>query len=84
MIMEMVSNRSFTLTTKMAKGAGYDASRMASHRDLSWHPFCSTSSPLTCQPPSPESMHMLTTSQSCMLMEIGWQWKGRWARTWQH
>jgi len=19
-----------------------------------------------------------------MLMEIGWQWKGRWARTWQH
>ena len=25
----------------------------------------------TCQPPSPESMHMLTTSQSCMLMEVG-------------
>ena len=21
-------------------------------------------------------MHMLTTEQSCMVMEIGWQWKG--------
>ena len=43
----------------MAKGAGYDASRTASHRDLSWRPFCSIFTPLTCQPPSPESMHML-------------------------
>jgi len=25
-----------------------------------WHPFFSTSTPLTFQPPSPESMHTLT------------------------
>jgi len=43
MIKEMVGNCSFTLTTGMAKGAGYDASRTATHRDLSWRPFCSTS-----------------------------------------
>jgi len=55
----------------------------ASHRDLSWRPLFSTSTSLTCQPPSPESMHMLTTWQSCMLMETGRQWKGCWPRTWQ-
>ena len=49
-----------TLPLEMAQGAGYDDSRMASHMDLSWRPFCSTSTPLTCQTPSPESMHMLT------------------------
>ena len=43
-----------------ANGAGYDASGMVSHSDLSWHLFSSTSASLTCQPPSPESMHMLT------------------------
>jgi len=49
------------LPPEMAKGAGYDASRTLSHRNLSWRPFSSTSTSLTCQPPSPESMHMLTT-----------------------
>ena len=44
-----------------AKEAGYDASNTASHRDLSWSPFSSTSTSLTCQLPSPESTHMLTT-----------------------
>ena len=43
-----------------AKEAGYDASRTPSHRDRSWRSFSSTSTSLTCQPPSPESMHMLT------------------------
>ena len=38
MIMEMVSNRSFILTTANGKVAGYDASKTASHRDLSWGP----------------------------------------------
>ena len=33
-----------------AKEAGYDASRTASHRDMSWCPYCSTSTSLTCQP----------------------------------
>jgi len=63
MIMEMVANRSFTLTTGNGKRstAGYDASRIASHRDLSWlapHLFNTYISDLP--PPSPESMHMLT------------------------
>jgi len=39
----------------MANGAGCDALRTASHRDLSWHTFSSQSIFLTCQPPSPES-----------------------------
>jgi len=38
---------------------GYNALRTASHRDLSWHLFSSTSTSLTCQAPSPESMRML-------------------------
>jgi len=42
-------------------GAGYSASKMTFHRDLSWHPFSSTTTPQTCQPPSPENMHMLMT-----------------------
>jgi len=33
MIMELVGNRS------LQNGAGYDALRMASYRDLSWNPF---------------------------------------------
>jgi len=41
------------------KDLGYDASRMASHRDLSWCLFSSTSTSQTCQPPSPESVRML-------------------------
>ena len=49
------------LPPEMAKGAGYDASRMVSLSDLHWHPFSSTAISLTCQSPSPESMHMLTT-----------------------
>ena len=30
-----------TLPPELANGAGYDALRTASHRDLSWHPFSS-------------------------------------------
>ena len=41
-------------------GAGCDTSKTASHRDPSWHLFFSTSTPLTCQPPSPDSMHTPT------------------------
>jgi len=55
----------------------------ASYRNLSCHPFSSTPASLTCQPPSPESMHVLTILQSRMLTVIGKQWKGCWARTWQ-
>jgi len=71
------------LPPETANRAGYNASRTASHKDLSWRPFSSTSTSLTCQQPFLESMHILTTWQSRMLMEIGRQWKGCWARTWQ-
>jgi len=60
-IMYMVGNCNFTLIT--GNGAGCDVSRMASHRHLS---FSSTS--LTCQAPSAESMHMLTT----MHADVDW------------
>jgi len=39
-------------------GTGYITSRMASHSNLSWHPFFSTSALLICQPPSSECMHI--------------------------
>jgi len=49
MIMGMVDNRSFTLTTtRNGKGAGYDASRTASHMDLSWCPFSPSPRVSTC------------------------------------
>jgi len=38
-----------------------EASITASHRDPSWNPLSSTSIPLTCQTPSPESVHILMT-----------------------
>jgi len=62
MIMEMVGNRSFTLTTGNGQRSRIrHLKKGVSHRDLSWHPYCSTSTSPTCQPPPPESMHMLTT-----------------------
>jgi len=61
MIMEMVGNRRFTLTTGNGERSRLRRlKKTVSHRDMSWRPF-STSTSLTCQPPSPESMHMLTT-----------------------
>jgi len=68
MTMQMVGNRSFTLTTSNGKRAGYDALRTAFTRVLSWHHFSSTSASVTCQPPPP-----------CKLMETGKQWKVCWA-----
>jgi len=37
------------LLPETAKGAGYNASRTASRRDLSWLSFSTTSTPLTCE-----------------------------------
>ena len=60
LILEMVGNRSFTLTTGNGKQSRLRRLKNDFHRDLSWQPFSSKSTSLTCQPPSPESMHMLT------------------------
>ena len=49
MIMEMVVIVASPLPLLTANGVGYDASRTASHKDLPWHRFSSTSTPLTCQ-----------------------------------
>ena len=49
-----ISFKSFSLVSLV------DAARTVSHSDLSWRPFSSTPTSLTCQLPSPESMHMLT------------------------
>ena len=38
MIIEMVGNRSLPLPPEMTKGADYDASSTAFHRDLCWRP----------------------------------------------
>ena len=50
MIMEVIGNRSFTLTTCNGKRSRLRRLKTASYRDLSWHPFPSTSTSLTCQP----------------------------------
>jgi len=45
---------------------GYDASRMASNRDLSWHPISSTSTPLICQTPYPQvCIHRRSSNHAC-------------------
>jgi len=86
--MEMVGNHSFTLTSGNGKRSRLRRLRTASHRDLSWHPFSSTPTSLTCQPPSPKSIHVYADDLAIMqgmLMETGrqCQWKRCWARTWQ-
>jgi len=60
MIMETVGNRSFTFATGNSKRSRLQSLRKASHRDLSWHTYLSTSTSLTCQQPSPDSISMLT------------------------
>ena len=60
-IMEMVGNRSFTLTTGNSKRNRLRYLKNGVPRDLSWRPFSSTSTSLTCKTPSPESMRMLAT-----------------------
>jgi len=52
------------LPPQTANGAGHDTSKISSSKDLSWHPFSLTSTSLTCQPSSPESMRMLMTYSS--------------------
>jgi len=48
MIMELVGNLSFTLTTGNGKRSRISHLKNGVHRDLSWHPFSSTSTYLTC------------------------------------
>jgi len=60
-IMEMVVNRSFTLTTGNSKRSRLQRLNNGTHRGMSWRFFSSTPTSLTCQPPSPEIMHMLIT-----------------------
>ena len=50
LVMKLVGNRSFTLTTVNPNATGYDVSRSASLKDQSWHLF-STSTYLTCRLP---------------------------------
>ena len=40
LIRELVRNRSFTLIAGAGKQAGYDALKMAFHKDQSWLSFC--------------------------------------------
>jgi len=61
MIMEMVGNRSFTLTTGNGKRSKLRRLKNDVAQGSVPVPYCSTSTSPTCQPPSPESMHMLTT-----------------------
>ena len=81
MTMEMVGNRSFTLTTERVKGTGYDASRTASHRNLCWRP-------------SLQHLHLWLANHRLQKICICWRYgnhaywwrlavEGCWGRTWQ-
>jgi len=62
MIMEMVGNRSFTLTTRNGKRSRLRRLKNGVRQgSVLVFMLSSTSISLTCQPPSPESVHMLTT-----------------------
>ena len=61
MIMEMVSNRSFTLTTGNGQRSRLRSLKNGVPQGSLLAPLLSTSTPMTYQPPSPESTHMLTT-----------------------
>jgi len=62
MIMEMVGNRSFTLTTGNGKRSRLPGLKNVPQGSvLAPLLFDSCCTSLTCQSPSPESMHMLTT-----------------------
>ena len=78
MIMEMVSNHCFTLTTGKSKRSRLRHLKNDIPRGSVLAPilFNIYISDLTCQPLSSKSMHMLTILQSCMLMETGRQWRG--------
>jgi len=60
MIMEMVNNRRFALTTGNSKRSRLRRLKNGLPQASVLALFSSTSTSLTCQPPSPKSMHMLT------------------------
>ena len=61
MIMEMVSNRIFTLMTANGQRSRLRRLKNGVPQGSVLAPFSSTSTSLTCQLPPPESMQMLTT-----------------------
>ena len=68
LIMELIGNRSFTLTAANGKWGRLRRLKNCVPQGFGLAHSSSTSTPLTCQPPSPESMHdTQTTYQSCIL-----------------
>ena len=59
MIMELVRNRSFTLTIGDSEQSSLDVSETAFHSDRSWPSFFSTSTHTICLPLLTRSMHIL-------------------------
>ena len=76
MIMELVTNCSFTLTLGMEHTEGHDTSKMVFHGDQSWLPFHITSTPMTCRHQYHKNMHMQTILHLCILLETGKPSKG--------
>ena len=70
-VMEVVGNRSLPLPPATANGAGYYASKTASHRDLSWPSFSSTSTSKTCQVASPETVSTQVYADDLAIMHAG-------------
>jgi len=84
LIMELVGNRSSTLTTGNDKRSSLRRLKNSVPQGfLAPLVFNWTSTSLIYQPLSPESMHTPTIWQSCMLMETDKQWKKCSAKTWQ-
>ena len=76
MIVELVQNRSFTLTAGDSKQSRLRRLKTAFFGDRFWLPFYSTSICTTSPPRFPEILLMQTIWHFCTLLETGRTWRG--------
>ena len=82
MIMELVQNRSFTLTTGNGKQSRLRCLKNGVPQRSVPLLFSLISMSVTCHQPLPANLLMPMISHSCILLEIGGLWRRLLAKTW--